>query len=204
MALGALTLILPLLPSAAQEAPLARITLPTRGQTVRGNVTVQGSATSPQIARYEVAYAAEPDVANWTVINGAVQPVANGGLAVWNTRPVPDGLYALRLQVFSVDGSVAETLVRNLTLANTATSPTGLEAGTVVTGTTTGDAENAVSTGSTAEGPSLELSDIPAAFVKGARYTLYAFLALAAYVLLKRLIGYGVRKLLKKPVNYGR
>ena len=31
----------------AQEGPVARITLPIRGQTLRGNLTIQGTATSP-------------------------------------------------------------------------------------------------------------------------------------------------------------
>jgi hypothetical protein len=203
-ALGILLLILVAIPATAQDAPLARITVPMRGQTVRGNVTVQGTATSPQFARYEIAYAPEPDMANWTVINGALQPVANGLLAVWNTRPVPDGQYALRIQVFNADSSVTETLVREITLANAAaTSAAGAAIG--VTQTTTTTAGTITDAGDAGENEqSLDLASIPRAFVKGATYALYAFALLGAYLVLKRLIGFALRKVIKRRVDYGR
>ncbi|HEY3341488.1 MAG TPA: hypothetical protein VGK81_05695, partial [Anaerolineae bacterium] len=74
-------------------------------------------------------------MASWTDINGAGQPQPNGMLAVWNTRPVPDGKYAVRLQVVNSDGSTTETIVRDLTLAN-AQAAGSTETGAVVTSTT--------------------------------------------------------------------
>ncbi|MCL5997798.1 MAG: hypothetical protein M1546_17350 [Chloroflexi bacterium] len=180
----------------AQDVTLARITLPVRGQTVRGNISIQGTATSPQFIRYEVAYALEPDLANWTVLNGALQAVTDGVLAVWNTRPLADGTYALRLQVFNSDGTVNETFVRDLTLANAGTAATeDVPATTTITDTTTDESDAAFS---------LDLSELPGAFLRGARYALYAFGALGVYVLVKKLIGLALRRMMNNHIDYGR
>ena len=198
-------MIITLLPAAAQDAPQARITLPIRGQTLRGSISVQGSASAPQFTQYQVAYAPEPDLSNWTIINGALQPVPNGTLAEWNTRPLPDGKYALRLQVFSTDGGVSETLVRDITLANAvATGTPGAESNAVIsdTGQTLGASDSTSPSSATAD-QSIDLADVPQAFLKGVRYTLYAFVALGAYVLLKKLAGAAVRRLIRKPTDYG-
>jgi methionine-rich copper-binding protein CopC len=195
----------------AQDSPVARITYPTLGQTISGNITIQGTATSPSFAQYTVAYAAEPDLATWTDINGAVQPQANGMLAVWNTRPVPNGTYAIRLQVVNSDGTTTETIVRELTIANTEAAGGNETSGTVTD--TTGAVVTATDSisGTTIAGidtsqldTSLNLSDIPHAFVSGMRYALYAFVALGAYLLLKKLIGLLIQKAFHKPIDYGR
>lgn len=197
----------------AQDGPVARITFPTRGQALSGNITIQGTATSPSFARYTVSYALEPDLAAWTDINGAAQPQANGMLAVWNTRPVADGTYALRLQVVNSDGSTSEAIVRELTLANgQATGATGAEAGVVLTDTsgtsltsTTGTTNTTSIAGIDTTGLStLNLSDIPRSFIKGAQYALYAFAALGAYLLLKKIIALWIKRASHKPVDYGR
>jgi hypothetical protein len=197
------------MPATAQDAPLVRITLPVRGQTVRGSVTVQGSATSPAFSQYQVAYAAEPDIANWTIINAALQPVSSGALAVWNTRPLPDGKYALRLQVFNTDGSVSEIIVQEVTLANTATATPNVAPGAGVTDTTAltqtaGISATIGGTPGSETGAGINLSDIPRAFVKGATYALYVFVALGVYVLLKKALSMLLRRMFHKPVDYGR
>jgi hypothetical protein len=203
---GLLLMLLCILPVAAQDAPLARITLPIRGQTLRGSITIQGSATSPQFNRYQVAYAPEPDITDWTIVNGATDPVTDGTLAVWNTRPVPDGKYALQLQVVSSDGTVVETLVRDITLANSvATATPGVDAGSAITAS----ASTTDTTGSplsvNLEGSKTPtVSDLSKAFTKGATYTLYAFGALALYLILKKVLGFLVRRITRKPIDYGR
>jgi hypothetical protein len=195
----------------AQDGPVARITFPTRGQTLSGNITIQGTATSPSFARYTISYALEPDLAAWTDINGAAQPQANGMLAVWNTRPIADGTYAIRLQVVNSDGSTNEAIVRELTLANgQATGATQAETGVALTDTTaltsTAGATNTTSiAGIDTTGLStLNLSDIPRSFINGTRYALYAFAALGAYLLLKKIIGLLIKRASHKPVDYGR
>lgn len=185
---------------------LARIVTPVRDQTLRGNVTIQGSATSPVFSRYELAYAQEPDLANWIVIGGAVQPVEAGMLGAWNTRPLPDGKYALRLQVFGADGSVNEAIVRNLTLANAAAEPT--PAVSVVITDTTGSRTGVVAEVQTARNL-LQLAvttaaQLPDAFMRGVRLAILGFLALGAYVTLKRIVLFAIRHLKQEPVDYGR
>lgn len=200
-----LLLLLEPAPAMAQDTPLARITLPVRGQTLRGSVTIQGSATAPQFTRLQVMYALEPDLTDWVVINGDGQPVSNGALAVWNTRAIPDGKYALKLQVFSADGSAVEFLVREITLANQAATPTGGASSTgVISGSTSiSSTSNLTNTASTSAG-AINLADIPKSFTKGATYTLYAFGIFIAYLLLKKLIGILIRHLFRRPVDYGK
>lgn len=197
--------ILSVTPVIAQEAPLARIILPVRGQTIQGNIAITGNATAPQFARYQVLYAPEPDINNWVLINGGVQSIPNGALAVWNTRPVPDGKYAVKLQVFSTDGSAVESVVREITLANLNSKPTGgASAATLITSTLTPGGSNDLFINGSTNTPTLNLADLPRAFAKGVTYTGYAFGALIAYLVLKRLLGFLIRKMFHKPVDFGR
>lgn len=204
--LSAGIIMLCVLPVAAQDAPLARILLPIRGETIRGSVSIQGSATAPQFARYQVIYAPEPDLTNWVVINAAMQPVPNGTLAVWNTRAVPDGKYTLKLQVFSADGSAVESSVDNVTLANNTTTPTVIapSAGAFVSSTSGTADSSSQMLPSSISNININLSDVPRAFVRGVTYTLYAFCALFAYLIIKKVIGYLIRRFYRKPIDYGR
>jgi hypothetical protein len=187
--------------------PTARIVLPIKDQTVRGGVTVHGTATSPAFIRYELAYAQEPDLANWVVIGGAVQPVDSGTLGVWNTRPLADGAYALRLQIFGTDGSVNETVVRNITLVNAAAVMPGNES-TSASGVVTSTAGAAPTEIDTARDLlqvlTSTLGELPNAFVRGARLALYAFAALGAYLALKRVLGFAIKRLTRRPIDYGK
>jgi hypothetical protein len=198
------------LPSATKTAvlaqpatPIARIITPVREQTLRGSVTIQGSASAPAFARYELAYAAEPDLASWVVIGGGAQPVAAGFLGVWNTRALPDGQYALRLQVFELDGSVSEALVRNLKLANAqaANAPTSAS-----------PAPSLPTSGVTAEIQTARdllnviiatVERIPSAFLDGARLAMLALLAFGGYLLLKRIAQFIVQRYTQRPIDYG-
>lgn len=193
--------------AAAQSNPSARITVPSRDQTVRGGVAIQGTAWTDLFTRYEVAYAAEPDLADWTVIGGAIQPVDNNLLAVWNTRPLPDGAYALRVQVFNSDGTMVEGYVRNITVANAVSAPGGAPAGGAP------QAEPAPGAVDTSQAASLDevggaqefnLAAIPDAFLRGARIALLAFAALGAYLVVKRLLSWIFRRWFARPVDYGK
>jgi hypothetical protein len=185
--------------------PRAQITLPASGQTVRGTVTVQGTATSPFFSRYELAYAAEPDATNWISLGGNVQLVDNGTLGVWSTRPLADGQYALRLQVFNSDGSVTEAIARNITLANAAAAP-GPATVITDTGAVQGPAvvQEVETARNTLQVVAATLSELPDAFLRGARLALLAFVALGAYVVIKKLVLFGVRRAAKRPVDYGK
>jgi hypothetical protein len=182
--------------------PIARIISPIKEQESKGTVVIQGTAVSPSFSRYEVAYALEPDTTNWVIIGGNTQQVNNGILMAWNTRPLTDGSYALRLQVFNTDATVNESIVRNIRLTNTAT-----------TDSTQVVSENAsqVSRPNELETARNVLSEItngisaaPQGFLRGARYVAFAFTALFVYVVLKRLIVYFLQRQFQKNIDYGK
>lgn len=186
--------------------PRAQIAVPGTEQTVRGAVSIQGTAAMDNFSRYELAYASEPDATNWISLGGAVQPVTAGALGVWNTRPLADGKYALRLQVFdTVNTLTAEAIVRNITLANAVAAPAP-ESGAAVTTTVGGPAvvSEVESARNTLEVIGSTVGEIPDAFERGARYTLIAFAALGAYVLLKKVLTFAIHRLTKRPVDYGK
>jgi len=200
----ALPLMGPQVGHAQSQGPLARIAAPSKEQTVRGSVTILGTAQSDALVRYELAFAQEPDLTNWVVFGGGTQIVNSATLGIWNTRPVQDGKYALRLQVFSSNGAVLETIVRNLELTNgTANNSAATPANGQVSALPS-DAEASSSTSSASRTISnFSFSDIPTAFMRGVRLAMYAFAGLGIYTLIKA----GLRMLRKRvshtPIDYG-
>lgn len=195
-------------PNIARAQPVearARIVAPAEGQPARGTVAIVGSATSPAFSRYEIAYAAEPDASAWVSLGGAVQPIENGQLGIWDTRPLADGAYALRLQVIGADGSVSEAIVRNISVSNAAAAPAPAAAGT---GATTGQGSGVVAEVQTArntlEVVAATIGEIPDALLRGARLALLAFAALGAYVVIKKLVLYVAHRATRRPTDYGR
>jgi hypothetical protein len=189
---------------AQPTAPIARIITPVRDQTLRGSVTIQGSANAPAFARYELAYASEPELTNWVVIGGGIQPVESGFLGVWNTRALPDGQYALRLQVFGLDGSMSEALARNLKLAN------AQEAGASAPASPAAQppASSVVAEIQTARDVLSTLIStverVPEAFLRGARLAVLALLAFGGYLLVKRVALFILGRYTQRPIDYGR
>jgi len=106
------------------QGPVAQISSPQPGATVRDVVVVTGTAMHPQFSFYKVEYSREPG-ANWVVI-GETQPtqVRDGVLVQWDTRAVPDGSYSLRLSVVDVTGNYVEEIVRQIVVANATTVAT--------------------------------------------------------------------------------
>jgi hypothetical protein len=104
-----------------QGGDLAIITSPQNAAVVRGQVSIQGSATHPQFQFYKVEVAREPvgGDESWGII-GAIrdQPVVNGQLEVWDTTQVPDGSYSLRLRVVRIDGNYTEYSIVQVVVAN--------------------------------------------------------------------------------------
>lgn len=183
----------------------ARIIAPASDQPVRGVVAVVGSATSPSFSRYEIAYATEPEATAWVSLGGAVQPIENGQLGIWDTRPLADGAYALRLQVVGTDGSVNDAIVRNIAVSNAAAAPAPAA---VITSTAAGKGSGVVAEVQTARN-TLEvvaetIGQIPDALLRGARLALLAFAALGGYVLIKKLVLYFAHRATRRPTDYGR
>lgn len=191
--------------------PVVRITSPIKDQNTRGTLLIIGAAVSPNFARYEIAYAKEPEAEAWIIIGGNNQMVPNGTLLAWNTRPIPDGAYALRLQVFTTESTVTQALVRNITLSNQAaaapsqTAVPGAGASTVAVPAAGSQQVNELDTARSTLAIAISTVErLPSAFVRGARWAVYALGALIAYTLLKQLGMLLWRRFLRKPVDYGR
>jgi hypothetical protein len=171
--------------TAQTQNPNIRIISPKGNSPARGTITIQGSANPAGFARYELSYGQEPEPATWVTVGAANQPVDNNTLGTWNTRPLPDGGYALRLQVFAADNVLlGESVLRNITLTN--------QAANIVVTTGTLQSGNAITTSITiprsGAANAFSISDIPRGFMRGATYTAYGFAALGAYVVLKQLV----------------
>lgn len=114
-----------LLASPSGAAPLAQegqaaITAPAANTQVSGMLQIIGSATHPDFARYELAWAREPLAAEtvWAVFASLETPIQDGVLSVWNTSQAPDGMYALRLRVVRHDSNFQEVMVHGLEVRN--------------------------------------------------------------------------------------
>jgi hypothetical protein len=209
--LCALALSLAIGPVRAQDptpvpiVPVARLISPIKDQEARGTVVIQGSAVSPLFARYEIAFAPEPDAQNWTILGGNTQPVGNGVLLAWNTRPLADGAYALRLQVFNSDGTVSESIVRNVRLINqsAAASTSSQAAGETTAAAGTGRLSELDTARDALSAVTEAINRIPAAFVRGVRLALLALGAVVAYGVLKQIVLWAARRALRKPIDYG-
>jgi hypothetical protein len=202
LAVGVLALLVigPLVALAQTQNPNLRIISPAGSTPAKGTVTIIGSANPPGFARYELAYGTEPEPPTWTVVGASNQAVDGNSLGTWNTRPLPDGGYALRLQVFGENNVLlGESFVRNITLTNQLANPANTN--TAVT-TDTAPTSSAVVRNTGLGG--FSISDIPRGFALGIRYTAYAFGAFLAYLLLKQLVKLVWNRRRHKRVDYGR
>jgi hypothetical protein len=108
------------------QAATAIISGPTQGDLVIGTINITGTATHPQFARYEVAFAYDPNTTDsWFEIPAAAStPVEDGTLATWDTTQITDGAYMLRLRVFATGSNTpVEMIIRNITVGNDAPTP---------------------------------------------------------------------------------
>lgn len=117
-------LVIPVFAQAGQSV----ITYPANDDVVRGEVRISGIAVHPQFQRYELYYAPWPPPSGdqgWIFIGEAhfnQQP--NGLLGLWDTRPLPDGQYALKLRVVKIDGNYIDSEIVRVRVANTEPTPT--------------------------------------------------------------------------------
>ncbi len=206
------------------QAALAVISSPGDSQTLSGIVNITGSAAHPQFARYEIAFAYDPNPTDtWFEIQPpATTQVSEGLLATWDTRPIADGTYMLRLRVFATDASAPlETIVHGIIVAN-APKPTTTPTATATPATATATAElptlrssgvpppavtqqpaatqlSPAATPPTA--PLFDLAPYTSAFVNGALYTFGFFLLLGLYALLRDKIRRPIRRWLRRIVS---
>ncbi len=113
------------IPAVAQGAGSPAITAPAAGQSLLGQVPVNGSSDVPNFAEYELDFAYQNDTgATWFVIRKSSQPLSNDVLGVWDTTGISDGDYILRLRVTLVDGTHQDVTVSDLHVRNYTAQPT--------------------------------------------------------------------------------
>ncbi len=101
------------------QPPEARLASPDLFAYVRGQVAIQGTASGQDFAWYALHIGEGLNPERWEAIGArGLEPVENGRLALWDTRSLEDGLYALRLQVVRQDDSLSTTAIL-LTVDNT-------------------------------------------------------------------------------------
>ncbi|HRK88019.1 MAG TPA: hypothetical protein PK152_02705 [Anaerolineales bacterium] len=110
-----------------QDTPVA-LTAPQNGETLRGQVQIQGRMDTPNFASAELAFTfasnASDSGGNWFIIQTFPQPTADFALTVWDTTSITDGDYTLRLRVFLQDGTFQDALVSDLKIRNDEPLPT--------------------------------------------------------------------------------
>jgi hypothetical protein len=93
------------------------ITSPAVGEIVSGVVQISGTAIDTDFAHYELAYALDPPIndQSWIPIQPPItQQVRDGILGAWDTTPLVDGRYLIRLRVVRIDeeAEAVEEIVR--------------------------------------------------------------------------------------------
>jgi membrane peptidoglycan carboxypeptidase len=70
---------------------------PRDGADVRGAVQIVGKADDPEFLAYRVEVGLGTPPLSWTPLLRSETPQPGGGLAIWNTTDIPDGIYTIRL-----------------------------------------------------------------------------------------------------------
>jgi hypothetical protein len=83
----------------------ARITSPTPGQTVSGQVSVEGEANILNFAQYKFELKGPATGGAWVVVGSYANPQPAGFLGTWDATSLIPGDYTLRLVVSKVDGT---------------------------------------------------------------------------------------------------
>ena len=76
---------------------VAKIDSPVHRQFLKGIINIIGTADGSDFRRYRVEYGSGLTPSTWTLIAASNKKVINGLLATWDTNPVADGEYTLRL-----------------------------------------------------------------------------------------------------------
>jgi peptide/nickel transport system substrate-binding protein len=104
--------------STGQCANLAGvIKTPLMDSAVAGTVDLRGSAARPNLAYWKLEYRADAASA-YTQLFRSDQPVNDGGLSIWSTKTVPNGVYWLQLTVVDTAGSASAPCQVRVTVAN--------------------------------------------------------------------------------------
>lgn len=81
------------------RAGLVTLSSPQPGGVVRGQVTVSGRADSPDFESFVLEWGRGVQPTSWVSIRNSRAPVRGGVIGAWDTSPLPNGEYTLRLRV---------------------------------------------------------------------------------------------------------
>jgi hypothetical protein len=106
-----------------------RIESPSENDNISGTVEIRGTAAALGMTRFRVDFAYQQNPTNtWFPIAEGTEPVPNGVLAEWDTTPVSEGTYSLRLRGYLQDGTVQDAIVNGIRVRRSAApapSPSG-------------------------------------------------------------------------------
>jgi hypothetical protein len=103
----------------------ARITSPTEGEIVSGQVGVEGEANILNFAQYKFEIRGPGTEGEWVVVGNLNNPIPSGYLGAWDSTSLLAGDYTLRLVVFDTDGNyVAPCMVDIVVQSNISATPT--------------------------------------------------------------------------------
>jgi len=94
--------------SQGQTLPSISISFPNVNSTVTGQVAIRGQVQAPNFAQYELSYSGANQPNTFVPITTSTTPVPTNGseLGVWDTMPLPNGNYTIRLTVTSTNGGI--------------------------------------------------------------------------------------------------
>jgi hypothetical protein len=101
------------------------ITSPATGAAISGDVPIFGTAVIDPFQKYELHYKLEPSGDDaYIYFYGNTVPVTDAQLGVWQAGGLAPGIYSLRLRVVKNDGNYAEYFTHNLSVNQSAVTPT--------------------------------------------------------------------------------
>jgi len=89
---------------------LADIAAPSTGDTLSGSTSIKGSASSPDFLFATLEYGAGAAPARWQRLDTLITPVHQGKLLDWNISALTEGLYGLRLSVYTSHGLISDSI----------------------------------------------------------------------------------------------
>lgn len=220
-------------PPEQQQQSTCLIVAPASGSQVRGQVSVQGSATHPEFTWYQIGYAPDPNPSGeWRFFYSSESAVSSGQLGIWNTTTVPDGVYQLLVEVHHKDGNLdlcfANRIIVNNTVptptftpaplptaANTPTPlPTSEPTATVLVEQPPTATPRATPIYSAVDNPTptpeetrirlpIELSSVGGATCRGAQITVLVAVAIALYFVIRHLAVHSIRRVWKSDDMQG-
>jgi hypothetical protein len=105
----------------AQSDASLRIDSPSENESISGTVEIRGTAAAPGMTRYRVDFAYQQNpTSTWFPIAEGTEPVQSGVLGEWDTMPVSEGMYSLRLRAYLQDGSVRDAIVNGIRVRRSA------------------------------------------------------------------------------------